>query len=332
MVVTSNLNGDLSSFERVQRSLHALHEKYCACTEGKVASYIPELSNADPNWFGIALADVEGRVIELGDTTVEFTIQSVSKPLVFGAALDVVGREQVLKWIGVEPSGDAFNSIHLQKGERPHNAMINPGAIMATSLIPGRTAKEKCDYLLNLFSEAAGRQLSICEKTYRSESETGHRNRAIAYLLRNLDLLGQDVDEVLEAYFRQCSVLITARDLAMMGATLANMGTNPVHGKQVLEIDSVRDVLSVMFTCGMYDFAGEWAFRVGMPAKSGVSGGLLTVVNRQFGLGVFSPPLDAMGNSVRGIRLCAEFSDENGLHAFHFTNFGSRFWEATWGK
>lgn len=202
---------------------------------------------------------------------------------------------------------------------------------MATSLIPGKSAAEKVAYILNLLSETAGRQHTICKKTYRSESETGHRNRAIAYLLRNLDLLGQDIDEVLEAYFQQCSVLVTEHDLAMMGASLANMGINPLGGKQVLGIDSVRDVLSVMFSCGMYDFAGEWAFRVGMPAKSGVSGGLLTVVNRQFGLGLFSPPLDAMGNTVRGVRLCGDFSEQNGLHAFHFTNVGSRFVEAVWG-
>jgi len=316
-------------YEYVTQSLRYLHEKYRSCHEGELATYIPQLAKADPNWFGMALVDVDGNLLEVGDSQIEFTIQSVSKPFIFGGALDALGREKVLEMIGVEPSGEAFNSIEMQKGQRPFNAMINPGAIVATSLIPGKTASEKVAHSLHILSEAAGRQLRVDESTYQSESETGHRNRAIAYFLRNLNLLGQDVDEVLEAYFRQCSVMVNACDLAMMGATLANMGTNPVTGQSVFGIDTVRDVLSIMFTCGMYDFAGEWAFRVGMPAKSGVSGGLTTVVNRQFGIGVFSPLLDPMGNSVRGVRLCRDFAEANGLHAFHFTNVGSRFVEAT---
>ena len=324
-------NSSANRYESVIQSLHQLHEKYKDCQEGALATYIPELSHADPNWFGIALADVNGHVLEFGDSQIEFTIQSVSKPFIYGVALDTLGRDEVLRLIGVEPSGDAFNSIEMQKGERPYNAMINPGAIVATSLIPGKTASEKVEHALHTLSEAAGRQLRIDENTYRSESETGHRNRAIGYFLRNLNLLDQNVDEVLEAYFRQCSVLVTARDLAMMGATLANMGTNPLTGRPVLGLETVRDVLSVMFTCGMYDFAGEWAFRVGMPAKSGVSGGLTAVVNRQFGIGTFSPLLDPMGNSVRGVRFCRDLAEANGLHAFNFTNVGSRFIEATLG-
>ena len=319
-------------YEHVIESLNDLYEKHRHCDEGMLATYIPELSKADPSWLGIALADVDGRVLEFGNSRIEFTIQSVSKPFIFGAALDFLGRDEVLKRVGVEPSGDSFNGIEFQKGQRPYNAMINPGAILATSLIPGSTADEKLSHILEILSKAAGRQLTIDEATYRSESETGHRNRAIGHLLRSLDLLEQDIDEILEAYFRQCSVLVNTHDLAVMGETLANMGTNPITGESVFGIDTVRDVLSVMFSCGMYDYAGEWAFRVGIPAKSGVSGGLIAVVNRQFGLGIFSPRLDPMGNTVRGVRVCTDFAEQNGLHAFNFTNVGSRFVESTWAR
>lgn len=327
-----NSNSSDNRYEHAIESLKFLFEKYRCCDEGSLATYIPELSKADPSWLGIALADVDGKVLEFGDSQIEFTIQSVSKPFIFGAALDVLGRDEVLKRVGVEPSGDSFNGIEFQKGERPYNAMINPGAILATSLIPGSTAVEKIACILDILSKAAGRQLSIDENTYRSESDTGHRNRAIGHLLRNLNLLDQDIDEVLEAYFRQCSVLVNTHDLAVMGATLANMGINPITGESVFGIDTVRDVLSVMFSCGMYDFAGEWAFRVGIPAKSGVSGGLVTVVNRLFGMGIFSPRLDPMGNTVRGVRICTDFAEQNGLHAFNFTNVGSRFVESAWAR
>ena len=320
-----------SRSEILQESLRNLHQKYHDCEEGEVATYIPDLAKADPRLFGVAVADVNGQVHEYGDSQTEFTIQSISKPFVYGIALEACGRPEVLRRIGVEPSGDAFNGIEFQKNERPHNAMINAGAITATSMVPGKTAQQKIAYILEIFSNAAGRELTVDQATYRSESDTGHRNRAIAYLLRNLNLLGQDLDEVLEAYFMQCSVLVTARDLAMMGASLGNIGMNPVSGQPVLGHDAVRDVLSVMFTCGMYDFAGEWAFRVGLPAKSGVSGGIMSVVNRQFGIGAYSPRLDPMGNSVRAVRLCADFAEENGLHVFHFTNIGSTYVDATWG-
>jgi glutaminase len=210
--------------------------------------------------------------------------------------------------------------------------MINAGAITDTGMVMGASVKERMNKILRLLSDAAGRELRVDESVYRSEKETGHRNRAIGHLLKNVDLIDGEVDEVLDLYFQQCSVLLNARDLAVMGATLANLGTNPVTGKEVLSFDSVRDVLSVMFTCGMYDFAGEWAFRVGIPAKSGVGGGILAVINRQLGIGTYSPRLDSMGNSVRGIRLCTDLAEEMGLHVFNFTNAGSSFIKATFGK
>jgi glutaminase len=268
----------------------------------------------------------------VGETSTEFTIQSISKAFLFGLAVETHGRDAVLKRIGVEPSGEAFNSLELRSSRKPFNPMINAGAITDTGMVTGKNAKEKMDKILALLSAAAGRELRVDEGVYRSEKDTGHRNRAIGYLLKNVDLIDGEVEEVLDLYFQQCSVLVNARDLAVMGATLANLGTNPVTGKEVLSFDSVRDVLSVMFTCGMYDFAGEWAFRVGIPAKSGVAGGILAVINRQLGIGSYSPRLDSMGNSVRGIRFCTDLAEEMGLHVFNFTNVGSSFIKATFAK
>jgi glutaminase len=323
---------ELPGHAHLRKTLDRLHKKYSECNEGNVATYIPELGKANPDHFGVAVVGVDGDVYEAGETSAEFTIQSISKAFVFGLAVETHGRDAVLKRVGVEPSGDAFNSLELRSSRKPFNPMINAGAITDTGMITGASVKERMNKILRLLSDAAGRELRVDEGVYRSEKETGHRNRAIAHLLKNVDLIDGEVDEVLDLYFQQCSVLLNARDLATMGATLANLGTNPVTGKEVLSFDSVRDVLSVMFTCGMYDFAGEWAFRVGIPAKSGVGGGILAVINRQLGIGTYSPRLDSMGNSVRGIRLCTDLAEEMGLHVFNFTNAGSSFIKATFGK
>jgi glutaminase len=323
---------ELPGHKHLRKTLDRLHKTYSDCHEGNVATYIPELAKANPDHFGVAVAGVDGEVYEAGETSVEFTIQSISKTFVFGLAVETHGRDAVLKRVGVEPSGDAFNSLELGSSRKPFNPMINAGAITATGMITGASVKERMNKILRLLSDAAGRELRVDEDVYRSEKESGHRNRAIGHLLKNVDLIDGEVEEVLDLYFQQCSVLLNARDLAVMGATLANLGTNPVTGKEVLSFDSVRDVLSVMFTCGMYDFAGGWAFRVGIPAKSGVGGGILAVINRQLGIGTYSPRLDSMGNSVRGIRLCTDLAEEMGLHVFNFTNAGSSFIKATFAK
>ena len=323
---------ELPGHTHLRKTLDRLHKKYGDCHEGDVATYIPELAKANPDHFGVAVVGVDGNVYEAGETSAEFTIQSISKAFVFGLAVETHGRDAVLKRVGVEPSGDAFNSLELRSSRKPFNPMINAGAITDTGMVMGASVKERMNKILRLLSDAAGRELRVDESVYRSEKETGHRNRAIGHLLKNVDLIDGEVDEVLDLYFQQCSVLLNARDLAVMGATLANLGTNPVTGKEVLSFDSVRDVLSVMFTCGMYDFAGEWAFRVGIPAKSGVGGGILAVINRQLGIGTYSPRLDSMGNSVRGIRLCTDLAEEMGLHVFNFTNAGSSFIKATFAK
>jgi glutaminase len=228
----------------------------------------------------------------------------------------------------VEPSGDAFNAIELEpRTMRPYNPMINAGAIAIASLIKKTGDHCGVQAFVQRMGLAAGRPLQIDEAVLASEAATGNRNRAIAYLMLNFGIIDEGVADTLHQYFSQCSVLVNARDLAMMAATLANMGANPVTGERVFDFQFIKDVLTVMFTCGLYDHAGEWAYRVGLPAKSGVAGGILAVVNRQVGIGVYSPRLDAKGNSVRGILACKELASHLGLHAFEFTNVGSSFME-----
>ena len=302
------------------------HEKYQPINEGQVATYIPELGKANPDLFGIALATSTGRLFEVGDTEHPFTIQSISKPLTFGMALEALGHTSVSKYVGVEPSGDRFNAISLQhETNRPHNPMINAGAITVTALLHAKFGHETFDLILERLSLAAGRALTIDQAVFESERRTGHRNRAIAHLLLNFGMVHDEAEGALDVYFRQCAILVTCRDLAVIGATLANMGRNPLTGAAVFDIASVRSMLAIMFTCGMYDYSGEWAYRVGVPAKSGVSGGVMAVVNRQLGIATFSPRLDARGNSYRGIEVCSELAARFGLHAFDCLNMGSSF-------
>jgi len=282
--------------------------------DGTVASYIPELAKADPATFGMSVATVDGQVYSAGEL-VPFTIQSVSKPFVYALALADCGPAAVLAKVGVEPSGDPFNTISLDDvSGRPYNPMVNAGAIVTTSLLGGMTREQQLTRLLDGLSDFAGRVLQVDERVFESERDTGDRNRAIAYLMRSAGLLDEDVDAQVDLYFRQCSVLVTAADLAVMAATLANGGRNPVTGKQVVPVEVVKSVLTIMTTCGMYDYAGQWLYRVGVPAKSGVSGGIAAALPGQFGLGVHSPPLDRGGNSVRGVTACEWISDRFGLH------------------
>jgi glutaminase len=303
--------------------LGELLREFAGVSEGEVATYIPELAKADPDWFGICVVTTNGGVYEVGDSRLPFTIQSISKPFVYGLALEDRGRTEVLKKIGVEPTGDAFNSISLDPSTgRPRNPMINAGAIAATGLVEGMTPAIQLERTLTMFRHYAGRDLEIDEAVYRSESSTGHRNRAIGHMLRNFDILTEDPVPVVERYFQQCSILTTCHDLAMMAATLANRGINPVTGKQAIRGEYVESVLGVMATCGMYDYAGEWIYDVGLPAKSGVAGGIIAVLPGQLGIGIYSPPLDAHGNSVRGIRVCSALSRHWDLHLFNRPGIG----------
>ena len=298
--------------------LQKLHARFAPLDAGGVADYIPELGRANPDLFGICVADGKGNVWEAGDTDEPFTIQSASKPFTYGLVLDIWGPEKVFERVGVEPTGDAFNSIVLDdNGRRAFNPMVNAGAIAVADLIPGASEAERLHTLLDYFARLSGQSRVLVDlPTFISERATGFRNRAIASLMRGANIVGTQFDESLDLYFQQCALLVTCRDLAVMAATLANNGINPQTGVRAISQDSVRPVLSVMYTCGMYDSAGEWAFRVGLPAKSGVGGGIFAVVPGLGGIAVFSPRVDAHGTSVRGVRVCEALSREYGLHVF----------------
>ncbi|KAA6457856.1 glutaminase A [Acidobacteria bacterium AB60] len=312
--------------ERLQRIIDQTYARFKDVDDGAVATYIPELGKANPKDFGICLVTVDGQVFTAGDWEKEFTIQSMCKPFAFQMALERLGTEKVLRHVGVEPSGEAFNSIEFDpKSGRPFNPMVNAGAIAVASLLKQRPVQAGVDAFLRQMGRAAGRELRIDESVLASETGTGNRNRAIAYMLLNSGVIDEEVLESLHQYFAQCSMLVNCRDLAMMAATMANIGNQPRTGETVFDFQHIKHVLAVMFSCGLYDYAGNWAFEVGLPAKSGVSGGIFAVVNRQLGIGVYSPKLDGQGNSVRGILACKELANRFGLHAFEFSNVGSSF-------
>lgn len=301
----------------IQTLLQDLYERYRNLDTGIVASYIPELARVDPNLFAISVVTVDGDVFGVGDTEAVFTLQSMSKPFTYGAVLENHGRDEVLRHVGVEPSGQSFNSIILdEKSGRPYNPMVNSGAIAVASLLRGIDATQRSKRMLTMFSDYAGRPLTFDLPTFLSERATGHRNRAIAHLMKNFDMLEGNLDDALELYFQQCSVLVNTPDVATMAATFANKGKNPITQKQVLQPQYVRDVLSVMHTCGMYDASGWWAYRVGIPAKSGVSGGIWGVVRGKMGIAVFSPRVDDYGHSVRGMQVFTDLSDQLHLHTY----------------
>ncbi|MFF3223384.1 glutaminase A [Nocardia suismassiliense] len=287
---------------------------------GALADYIPELAAAQPDSFALCLATADGRVYGTGDLDTSFTIQSISKPFTYALALADRGTAFVDGRIDVEPSGEPFNEISLDPvTERPRNPMINAGAITAAALITGDDPAERFERIRRCFSRFAGRELSMNEAVYASEARTGFRNRAIGYMLRSFGIIDSDPDEAVDRYFRQCSIDVTCRDLALMAATLANNGRNPVTGERALSAALTERVLSVMTTCGMYNAAGDWVTTVGMPAKSGVGGGIVAVLPGQIGIAVYSPRLDVHGNSVRGVAACRELSKRLELHFLRVT-------------
>lgn len=295
--------------------LHDVLEDVRPHDSGAPAGYIPELATADPERLALAAVGPHGRVRAVGDVAHEFTIQSISKPFVLALALADRGREAVLRRVGAEPSGEPFNAISLEPGTgRPANPMVNAGAIATSALIAGDGVDDRTARIVEGLSAFAGRSLWVDEQVYSSESDTGDRNRALAHLLRSHGIIDGSVDIAVETYFRQCSLLVTTRDLAVMAATLAFGGVNPVTGDRVVGEHVSRDVLSIMTSCGMYDYSGEWLLRVGLPAKSGVSGGLMAVAPSQFGVAAFSPRLDDHGNSVRGIAVIEALSTKFGMH------------------
>ncbi|BAY89365.1 MULTISPECIES: glutaminase A [unclassified Tolypothrix] len=308
--------------------LQELHSKYKSLRDGLVANYIPELAKVNPDLFSICIVTVDGQVYEVGDYEQLFTIQSISKVFAYGLALEDHGRDYVLTRVGVEPTGDAFNAIILdEQSNRPLNPMVNAGAIATTSLIKGAGATERLNRMLDMFRRYIGHDVFVDISVFTSERSTGHRNRAMAHLMLNFGMIDQNIEESLDLYFQQCAVMVNCRDLAVMAATLANRGINPITQEQAVKSCYIKDILSVMYTCGMYNFAGEWAYKIGIPAKSGVCGGILAVVPNQMGIAVFSPPLDVRGNSVRGVKVCEELSQQLGLHLFECSSKGSKFGE-----
>jgi glutaminase len=312
--------------ERINGRLKELYDRQLLLEEGSVARYYasgreyygPELAGDERDRFAIALAAPEGDVYAVGDADVTFPLQSMSKVFVYALALHDHGRAHVLEHVGVEPSGDAFNSIVFdERSHRPFNPMVNAGALVTTDLVLGRDGEEKLERILAVLRAFAGNPgIDVDWDVFEKELATADRNRATAYLMRSNGMLSGDVEAILALYLQQCSVRVTCRDLAAMAATLANGCVNPLTAEPVLAREHVRDVLSVMHTCGMYDAAGQWAFDVGVPAKSGVSGGILAAIPGKMGIGVYSPGLDYHGNSVRGVRVCEEVSGRLGLHVF----------------
>ncbi|MFC4374605.1 glutaminase A [Nocardia halotolerans] len=300
-----------------------LEDVYAACRDdlsGTPADYIPELAAVAPDAFGLCLATADGLVYRVGDTETGFTIQSISKPFTYALALADRGVDGVAAHIDVEPSGEPFNEISLEpQTQRPSNPMINSGAITAASLVSGRDAADKFERVRRCYSRFAGRELRMNEAVYESEARTGYRNRAIGYMLRSVNVIDDDPDDAVDRYFRQCSIETTCADLAVMAATLADNGVNPTTRERALSTSLTERVLSVMTTCGMYNAAGDWVTTVGLPAKSGVGGGIIAVLPGQLGISVYSPRLDAQGNSVRGVAACRELSRRLELHFCHVT-------------
>ncbi len=310
--------GDLPSAEAVLELVADAHERFAGVSEGAVADYIPILAEASADWFGICIVSVIGRVATAGDTDQTFSIQSISKPFVFALVCDAVGPAAAREALGVNNTGLPFDSvmaIELNDG-RPMNPMVNAGAIATTSLAPGDDAAARWAFVREGLSRFAGRTLQLDEAVYDSESSTNLRNQGIAHLLDGYGHLYADPDETIDVYTKQCSLLVSARDLAVMGATLADGGVNPLTGERVVDAATCHRVLAVLATSGLYERSGDWLYDCGLPGKSGVSGGMVTVSPGKGGLGVFSPPLDPAGNSVRGQLVTSYLSEALGLNLF----------------
>jgi glutaminase len=292
-------------------AVSAAHTRYKNLQEGKNADYIPALAKVDPDLFGIALVTTDGRVYTAGDITTEVSIQSISKVFTMARVFQDRGVDAVRDTIGVDATGQAFNSIvaiEQYKGAEM-NPFVNAGAIATTSMVRGKSPDEVWNKILLTHQAFAGRQLAVDEEVYRSEAATNQRNQAIGKLMAAYDRIKTDPVVAVDIYTRQCSIAVNALDLAKMAATLANGGKNPVTGQTVLDVRLVPQVLAVMATAGLYDDSGKWLFWTGLPAKSGVGGGLIAVSPGRFGIAVVSPPLDKAGNSVRGQRAIAEISN-----------------------
>lgn len=300
-----------------QRVVNAAHARYKDLKEGENASYIPILTETPSDLFGVVIVTRDGKVFKAGDVDYEFSIQSVSKPFTAGLLLKEQGPEVVQEKIGVEPTGMAFNSkLALAVYEDSVNPLVNAGAIAAVSLVQAKSEEERWNKVLQNISDFAGRPLTVLEKVYESEYTTAFGNRGIANLLFNWNRLYSDPEEALRVYTRQCSIGVSAKDLAVMGATLANLGVNPLTSKQVMPAEHVPELLAVMATAGFYDESGVWMYKAGLPAKTGVGGGIVAVVPGRFAIAAFSPRLNEAGNSIRSMKAIQDIAAELGVGVF----------------
>lgn len=310
--------GHLPSEDLVRRLTAQTHERFRSNKEGKVADYIPALAKTPAHLFGVCVVGVNGAVHAAGDAEHEFSIQSVSKPFVFALVCQAIGEDEARDKLGVNSTGLPFNSVIAieRTGDGSTNPMVNSGAIAATSLAPGATAAEKWEFVRKGLSRFAGRDLSLNREVYESEAATNQRNEGIANMLRAHQRIYFDPIEATDVYTKQCSLNVTAKDLAVMAATLANGGMNPITRDQIIDPIHCQHVLAVMVTAGLYENSGDWLYETGLPGKSGVAGGMTTVSPGKGGLGTFAPLLDEAGNSVKG-QLAARFlSAELGLNLF----------------
>ena len=304
----------------LQSVVNAAYTKFKDVTEGKNADYIPVLAKVDPKLFGIALVTADGKIYTAGDVSTEVSIQSISKVFTMAQVIQEQGPESIEKRIGVDATGARFNSIIAVEavkvvagtGAPEMNALVNPGAISTTSMVKGASSDEIWNKIIGTYNDYAGRSLTVLQDVYKSESDTNQRNQAIGALMLAYGYIKNNWEQAVDFYTRQCSVGVNAKDLAMMAATLANGGKNPVTGKQVIDVGKVPQVLAVMATAGLYDDSGKWLYHTGLPGKSGVGGGIIAVSPGKFGIAVVSPPLDDAGNSVRAQRAITAISNDLG--------------------
>jgi glutaminase len=297
---------------QLQSAVDNAYEKNKNVKEGKNADYIPALAEVNSNYFGVCLVTVDGQVFTKGDVDPRFSIQSISKVFALAKVIEEQGAQAIQDKVGVDATGDVFNSIYAieKKRGKDMNSCVNPGAIATTSLVKGNTYAEKWNSILAIHSDCAGEALGVNEPVYKSEAETNQRNQAIAHLLFAYGRMYYDPVQSTDIYTKQCAINVNAKDLAMMAATLANGGTNPVTHKKVLSPETVKSVLAVMATAGLYDHSGIWLYHTGLPGKSGVGGGIIAVCPGKFAIGTFAPPLDEAGNSVKGQRVVMDIIDE----------------------
>ena len=299
---------------QIDSALKGAYDKYKNLKEGKNADYIPALAKVNPSVFGIALVGTDGKAHTTGDIQTEVSIQSISKVFTMALVMEESGVDSIEKNMGVDATGQVFNSINAveQYKGAEMNALVNPGAITATSMVKGSSDDEIWKKIIGIYSDFAGRPLSVNQEVYKSEADTNQRNQAISMLMFAYGHIKENPLRATDIYTRQCSVNVNAKDLAMMAATLANGGKNPVTGKQVIKTENVPEILAVMATAGLYDDSGKWLYLTGLPGKSGVGGGLIAVSPGKFGIAVISPPLDAAGNSVRAQKAIADISNAIG--------------------